>query len=79
MYYYRPWKTILVRTVTDGGQSYYFRGDHRQTIPTLWREAVRVCGTAEEASATRNHLQPLIYGTRGPEGNPHRETARRVG
>lgn len=37
-YYYRPWKTILVRTVADGGQSYYFCGDHQQTIPTLWRE-----------------------------------------
>jgi hypothetical protein len=35
-YYYRPWKTILVRTVADGGTSYYFCGDHRRTIPTLW-------------------------------------------
>jgi hypothetical protein len=35
-YYYRPWKTILSRTVSDGGGSFYFRGDHRQTIPTLW-------------------------------------------
>lgn len=34
-YYYRPWKTILVRTVADGGQSYYFCGDHQQTIPTF--------------------------------------------
>ena len=39
-YYYRPWKTILVRTVADGGQSYYFCGDHRRTIPTLWRDTV---------------------------------------
>ena len=36
LYYYRPWKTILVRTVADGGESYYVQGDHRQTIPTLW-------------------------------------------
>jgi hypothetical protein len=36
LYYYRPWKTILVRTVADGGTSHYFCGDHRQTIPTLW-------------------------------------------
>ncbi len=35
-YYYRPWKTILERTVADGGTSYFFCGDHRQTIPTLW-------------------------------------------
>lgn len=38
MYYYRPWKTILVRTVADGGKSFYFAGDHQATIPTLWRE-----------------------------------------
>ena len=36
LYYYRPWKTILIRTVADGGTGCYFRGDHRQTIPTLW-------------------------------------------
>jgi len=36
-YYYRPYKTILVRTVADGGASYYVRGDHRQTIPALHR------------------------------------------
>jgi len=34
-YYYRPYKTILVRTVRDGGQSYYVRGDHRATMPAL--------------------------------------------
>src|SRR5581483_1753369 len=27
-YYFRPFKTILVRTVADGGESYYFCGDH---------------------------------------------------
>ncbi len=40
-YYYRPWKTILVRTVADGGESHYVAGDHRQTLPTLWRAAVQ--------------------------------------
>ena len=34
-YDYRPWKTILVRTVADGGESFYVAGDHRQTIPAL--------------------------------------------
>lgn len=34
-YYYRPWKTILVRTVADGGKSFYFCGDHRATLPQL--------------------------------------------
>ena len=35
-YYYRPLKTILVRTVRDGGTSFYIRGDHRRTLPTLY-------------------------------------------
>jgi hypothetical protein len=39
-YYYRPWKTILVRTVADGGESYYIPGDHRDTIPALWKAAI---------------------------------------
>jgi hypothetical protein len=34
-YYYRPFKTVLVRTVRDGGQSFYFRGDHQATMPAL--------------------------------------------
>ncbi len=36
-YYYRPWKTILVRTVADGGESHYIQGDHRVTLPHLYR------------------------------------------
>src|SRR5213076_2677133 len=39
-YYYRPWKTILVRTVADGGESFYVQGDHRQTVPAVWKAAV---------------------------------------
>jgi len=35
-YYFRPYKTILVRTVADGGESYYVQGDHRSTIPSLY-------------------------------------------
>jgi hypothetical protein len=35
-YYYRPWKTILVRTVADGGESFYVQGDHRVTMPALY-------------------------------------------
>jgi hypothetical protein len=34
-YYYRPYKTVLVRTVKDGGRSFYIRGDHRATLPAL--------------------------------------------
>jgi hypothetical protein len=35
-YYFRPWKTMLVRTVADGGRSFYIRGRHKNTIPALW-------------------------------------------
>jgi hypothetical protein len=40
-YYYRPWKTILVRTVADGGESFYIQGDHRVTLPHLHRAALQ--------------------------------------
>ena len=34
-YYYRPRKTILFRSVKDGGKSYSIAGDFRKTIPNL--------------------------------------------
>jgi len=40
-YYFRPHKTILVRTVADGGQSYYFCGEHRATLPALRLELLK--------------------------------------
>jgi hypothetical protein len=49
-YYYRPWKTILVRTVADGGESFYVQGDHRLTVPHLYRAALR----AETGGALRD-------------------------
>ena len=36
-YYFRPHKTILVRTVADGGESFYFCGEHRATVAALRR------------------------------------------
>jgi len=46
-YYFRPWKTILSRTVADGGKSYYVQGEHRLTLPSLaqmvWRLESRSC------------------------------------
>lgn len=36
-YYFRPFKTLLVRTVAEGGESFYFCGDHHQTFPTLYK------------------------------------------
>jgi len=35
-YYFRPWKTMLVRTVADGGKGFYVKGRHSETIPALW-------------------------------------------
>ncbi len=35
-YYHRPKKTILVRTVKDGGESYHISGDFDRTIPKLY-------------------------------------------
>lgn len=35
-YFFRPWKTMLVRTVADGGESFYVQGKHSDTIPALW-------------------------------------------
>ena len=37
-YYFRPWKTILARTVADGGVSHYICGEHQRTVPALARE-----------------------------------------
>ncbi|MBI5722690.1 MAG: hypothetical protein HZA50_01940 [Planctomycetes bacterium] len=36
-YYYRPWKTMLIRTVADGGKSFYFQAGHAQTVPAFWQ------------------------------------------
>lgn len=34
-YYFRPWKTIMSRTVADGGESFYVQGIHGNTVPAL--------------------------------------------
>lgn len=34
-YYFRPWKTILARTVADGGKSYYICGEHKYTMAAI--------------------------------------------
>ena len=39
-YYFRPWKTILARTVADGGKSYYVHGLHSQTLPSVAKLAL---------------------------------------
>ena len=39
-YYFRPFKTILVRTVADGGESCYIRGNHAATVPALYDRVI---------------------------------------
>lgn len=39
-YYFRPWKTILARTVADGGRSFYVRGEHNVTFPNLAKKTI---------------------------------------
>lgn len=39
-YYFRPWKTLLARSVAEGGDSFYVQGNHRDTIPQLWTALV---------------------------------------
>ena len=49
-YYFRPLKTILVRTVQDGGESYYVRGDHRTTLPHLYQQTLARLGEEAQES-----------------------------
>jgi len=37
-YYFRPFKTLLVRTVAEGGESFYVRGMYRQTFAALYQQ-----------------------------------------
>jgi hypothetical protein len=39
-YYFRPYKTILVRTVQDGGESFYIQGDHQATVLNLYHRVI---------------------------------------
>lgn len=43
-YYFRPYKTVLVRTVADGGESFYVEGDHRLTVPALFDQIIARAG-----------------------------------
>ncbi len=40
-YYFRPWKTIIARTVSEGGESFYIQGDHRATVSNLARTLIQ--------------------------------------
>lgn len=57
LYYFRPWKTMLVRTIADGGQSFYLRSSHSETVPQLW--TALVSGTSNGAEEnSRTNLSP---------------------
>ena len=43
-YYFRPYKTLLVRTVAEGGESFYVRGLYRQTFAALYQEILNRVG-----------------------------------
>ncbi|MGV7224564.1 MAG: hypothetical protein ACQ9MH_23995 [Nitrospinales bacterium] len=47
-YYFRPWKTMLVRTVADGGKSFYVQGRHAETITQLWTSVTKIEETSSE-------------------------------
>ena len=40
-YYHRPKKTILVRTVRDGGESFHVQGDFDRTVPHLYFQVIK--------------------------------------
>ncbi len=40
--YQRPKKTIWVRTVKDGGESYHVSGDFDRTVPAPYREIIKI-------------------------------------
>lgn len=39
-YYYRPRKNIVNRPTSMGGKGWHFRGDHKETIPNLYKRLV---------------------------------------
>ena len=47
-YYFRPLKSILVRTVKDGGESFYIHGDFDLTVPCLYRDIINLLESTEK-------------------------------
>ncbi len=39
-YFFRPYKTLLVRTVADGGESFYVRGQYRDTFAAFHQRVI---------------------------------------
>ncbi|MHC4789409.1 MAG: GSU2086 family protein, partial [Planctomycetota bacterium] len=43
-YYFRPCKNVVRRPPSMGGEGFNFRGDHRQSLPSLHRKLLDMCG-----------------------------------
>lgn len=41
-FYYRPWRNVLCKNASEGGTSFYFKGDHKQTVPNIVLETIRI-------------------------------------
>lgn len=50
-YYFRPWKTMLVRALGQDGQSRYVQGDHAVTVPELWTALSRLGALGDQVRA----------------------------
>ena len=68
-YYYRPRKNIVNRPTSLGGRGYHITGDHRATIPNLYRrvvaalDGVRLVPTSEPAEAPLSERAAAILET----------------
>ena len=47
-YYFRPLKSILIRTIKDGGKGYYIQGDFKETVPTLYKNILNKLNLLKE-------------------------------
>lgn len=48
-YFFRPWKTMLVRTVADGGTGLYLRLSHAESVPQLWTALAKQTNDSDHA------------------------------
>lgn len=48
-YYFRPFKTILVRTVQDGGESVYIQADHRTAFTGLYQRLQKLLSGSQSS------------------------------
>lgn len=61
-WYFRPMKTILIRTIKDGGKSFYIKGDFNVTIPAFHRQVLKLL----KSSKKRKRSVPSLKIRKGP-------------